>query len=68
MLKHPKVIESNIPWHALVVAYLFRALKIKMTHCKGQWKIEGTVAEISNTRTKSLSSHELYHGCARQIL
>ena len=28
----------------------------------------GTVAEISNARAKSLSTHELCHICARQIL
>ena len=61
VLKRPKVIVSDIPWRALVVAYLFRALKIQMTHCNGQWKVEGTVAKISNTRAKSLSSRELYH-------
>ena len=68
VLKCPKVIESDIPWCALVVAYLFCALKIQMTRCNGQWKVEGTVAETSNSRAKSLSSRELCHGCARQIL
>ena len=29
-----------------------------MNHCNGQWK-RGTVAEISNARAKSLSTHEL---------
>ena len=51
-----------------MVAYLFRALEMQMTRCNGQWKFKGTVAEISNTRAKSLSSHELCRGCARQIL
>ena len=41
MLKHPKVIESDMLWRALVVAYLFRALEIQMTRCNGQWKNEG---------------------------
>ena len=59
MLKCPKVIESDIPWCALVLAYLFHALEIQMIHCNGQWKIKGTVAEISNTRAKSLSTREL---------
>ena len=35
MLKHPKVTELDIPWHALVVAYLFCALEIQMTCCNG---------------------------------
>ena len=30
-VEHPKVIELGIPWRALVVAYLFRALEILMT-------------------------------------
>ena len=68
MLKRPKVIELDIPWCALVVAYLFRALEIQMTRCNGQWKVEGTVAKIRNTRAKLLSTCELCHGCARQIL
>ena len=59
MLKCPKVIESDLPWHALVVAYLFHVLEIQMTHCNGQWKVEGTTAEITNTRAKSLSTREL---------
>ena len=41
VLKCPKVIESDLPWCALVVAYLFRALEIQMTHCNGQWKNKG---------------------------
>ena len=68
MLKCPKVIELDIPWRTLVVAYLIHALKIQMTHCNGQRKVEGTVAEISNTHARLLSSRELCHGCARQIL
>ena len=59
MLKRPKVIESDIHWRALVVVYSLRALEIQMTWCNGQWKFEGTVAEISNTRAKSLSTCEL---------
>ena len=65
VLKRPEVIESDIPWRTLVVAYLFRALEIQMTCCNGQWKVEGTVAEISNTHAKLLSTREL---CYRQIL
>ena len=68
VLKCPKVIESNIPWRTSVVAYLFHALKIQMTRCNGQWKVEGTVAKISNTCAKSLSTRELCDNCARKIL
>ena len=51
-----------------MVAYLFRMLEIQMTHCNGhQWKVEGTVVEISNTHAKPHSAGELYHGCARLI-
>ena len=35
VLKRPKVIELDIPWHALVVAYLFCALEIQMV-CSGK--------------------------------
>ena len=38
VLKHPKVIESDSPWRALLVAYLFCALEIQLTRCNGQWK------------------------------
>ena len=62
MLKYPKVIESDIPWRALVVAYLFCVFKIQMTRYNGQWKVEGTVAEISKYMCG------LCHGCATQIL
>ena len=67
MLKCPKVIESQIyiPRCALVVAYLFHALEIQMTHCNGQPKVEGTIAEITNTRYKLLSTREL---CAMVVL
>ena len=68
MLKCPKIIELDIPWRALVVAYLFCAFEMQIIRCDGKWKVEGTVAEISNTRAKSLSTRELCHGCARQIL
>ena len=68
VLKCPKNIESDIPGCTLVVAYLFRALETQMTRYNGQWKVEGTVAEISNARAKSLSKGEFYHGCARQML
>ena len=59
MSKSPKVIESDISWHALVVVYLFRVLEIQMTRCNGQWKVDGTVAEISNARAKLISTHTL---------
>ena len=38
VLKRLKVIESDIPWRTLVVAYLFHALEIQMTRCNDQWK------------------------------
>ena len=50
------------------LVYLFHVIEIQMTHCNGQWKKRGTVAEISNTRAKSLSTRELCHIFARQIL
>ena len=59
VLKRPKVIELNIAWHTLVVAYLFCAFEIQMTRCNGQWKVERTVAEISNAHVKLLFTHEL---------
>ena len=62
MLKCPKDIESDMLSGGLV--FLFRALEIQMT-VSGQ---RGTVAEISNVRAKSLSTRELCHIFARQIL
>ena len=52
------------------LVYLFRALEIQITHCNGQWKTRDSVyvAEISNARAKSLSTRELCHIFARQIL
>ena len=41
MFKLPKVIESDMLWRAVVVAYLFSALEIQITHCNSQWKNKG---------------------------
>ena len=50
------------------LVYLFRALEMQMTHCIMVSGKQGIVAEISNARAKSLSTHELCHIFARQIL
>ena len=41
VLKRPKVIESDMLWRALVVAYLFCVLEIQMTLCNGPRKNKG---------------------------
>ena len=35
VFKRPKVIESDMLWRVIVVAYLFRAFEIQMTQCNG---------------------------------
>ena len=64
VLKCPKVIELDIPWRTLVVAYLFSELEIQMINCNGQWKVEGTVAEISI----HVLNRTLHASCTKVVL